>query len=44
MAIDLESRTVKHNKELKEFDKELNTEYKEPYAYLLRKRRIIKMN
>ena len=43
MAIDLESRTTEQNKELKEYDKKLNTEYKEAYTCLL-KRIIMKMN
>ena len=39
MAIDLVSRTAEQNKELKEYDKKLNTEYKEAYTRLLRKKK-----
>ena len=39
IAIDLESRTVEKNKELEEYDKKLNSEYKETYTCLLRKKK-----
>ena len=39
MAIDLESRTVEQNQELEEYDKKLNSEYKEAYTRLLRKKK-----
>ena len=39
MAIDLQSRTAEQNKELKEYDKKLNSEYKEAYTRLLRKKK-----
>ena len=38
MVIDLQSRTVEQNKELKEYMNKLNTKYKEAYTGLLKKK------
>ena len=43
MGIDLQSRTVEQNKELKEYMNKLNTEYKKAYTGLLKKVEILKM-
>ena len=38
MGIDLQSRTAEQTKELKEYMNKLNTEYKEAYTGLLKKK------